>query len=212
MFGGKAGKPRCQKRAMHDQPGITLVSTVAGVVVDAMAVEGDRGISKQRDFAKLEGVALVRLAGLHGRIARKGTWLAIDNVLQFGDDGRVALMNFMPQRDQSKPAASSPLFLDVVQCRHLLGGKAGPEGRVKREPTPGPHANWQAHFRNEASGPRVSVASDSGFGHGVPEEGKMREGRQNVTRLDARRPVQRSQQRLRARWIYPVGDGHGLRH
>ena len=212
MCSGKAGQPGCQKRPVHHQPGIAFLSTVARVVMDAMTVEGDRGIAKQRDFPKLEGMALVGLAGLHGRIAREGARLAIDDVLHFGDDGRVALTNFMSQGDQSKPAASSPLFLDFVQCRDLSGGKARPEGRVKREPAPGPHANWQAHVRNEAARPGVSVPSDSGFGHRVPKEGKVCEGRQDVPRFRARGPVQRSQQCLRSRWIYPVCDGHWLRH
>lgn len=212
MLCGKAGKSGCQKRPVHDQPGIALFATVVRVVVNAVGIEGDRGIAKKRGFSKLEGVALVGLAGFQGRVARERAWFAIDDVLQFGDDGRVPLSDFMLQRDQSKPAASSPLLLDVVKDRDLLGGEAGPEGRVKREPSSGPHANWKAQVRNESARPGMAVPSDQGLVHGFPKEGEMRERRQDVTRFDAPGPSERSQQCLGTCWIYRVCDGHGLRH
>ncbi len=212
MLCGKAGKSGCQKRPVHDQPGIAFFATVVRVVVNAVGIEGDRGIAKQGDFPKLEGVARVGLAGFQGRVARERAWFAIDDVLHFGDDGRVPLSDFMLQRDQSKPAASSPLLLDFVQGRDFLGGEAGPEGRVKREPSSGPHANWKAQVRNETARPGMAVPSDLGLVHGFPKEGEMRERGQDVTRFDAPGPSERSQQCLGTGWIYRVCDGHGLRH
>lgn len=87
------GQQRRLQRAVHDQPGVAFLTGDIGlVIVDAMAVEGERGVAEQE-----YGICCNLLAVRAGRggvglgLWRSGIDTAIDDVLALGDRGAIAV-------------------------------------------------------------------------------------------------------------------------
>ncbi len=187
QLGRQHRHPGRLQRPVHDQPGIAfLLAHVIRVVVDAVAVPGQRGVAEQQHRV---GMHLARRGGVDrgGRVAGlDGLALgaAIDDVLLLRDRraGGPA-MSCRTVTNTSRP--DPPSFSVDGQDR---AGAGRPPRRMQRrvevQAAARPHAPRQVvHRRQEAAALRMAVRAEAAGRHPVREQHPMPERRQRLRRL-----------------------------
>ena len=154
---------RGDQRAVDHQPGIALdASDVAPVVMDAVAIEGQRRVAEQQHIVGQHGAAEVGVAGRsHGCGFGIAGLLggAVDDVVELGDRRRRAAVatQFMPHLDEHQRAAAAGLDAHVGDGRDALDRITHPDRRMEFQLAAGPHPSRQGHRRQEATALGVAV-------------------------------------------------------
>ncbi len=176
-----------QKRAVGDEAIIALnIEGIGFIIMDAMAVHGEGGISEQ--FGRGEAVGfLMGFVGSRGW--RRRFWrrrvrvLAVNEVLVFGDTQGAGLVDVVAQGDEGERASAAGLLCDRRDCGGFGGGLAGEKRRVKLQRPTRPHAAGQAKVGDETAGFRMTILPESFWRLYIPEIYLVPEGRQGITRL-----------------------------
>ena len=110
---------RGDQRAVHDQARVALdLGDILAIVVNAVAVEGQRRIAKQQHLVRHDAPRPDRLRrrghGLRRHIVRRGC-AAVDDVVVFGQrHGSLALTaNFMAHPHKQQSASAPSFFFDI---------------------------------------------------------------------------------------------------
>ena len=180
-----------EERTMHDEPGIAFhLGHVSPIVVDAMAIEREGGITKQEDVVgyPLPGPRrfgrrrLGRRSDVVGASAPRGTRCREIRSARFRSR---PCADFVPHLDEYERPATAALFADVVDRRYPRQRVADPKRPVEFELTAGPHATRQRDGRQEVSPFRVAVGTDLRLAMDRQEIQPMPKGRQSCS---GRRP------------------------
>ena len=159
---------RGDQRPVHDQAGVALdLGHVLAVVVDAVAVEGQRRIAEQRHRIRRDAARPGLLAGKRRRL-RRGRRLArlrgaaIHDVMLLGQGQAARIQGLVLHQHEQQLARAAGLVLDRLDGRaalHLLA-HAQRVGRLPGQAPTGPHAPGQRHGRQEAAALRMPVRPD----------------------------------------------------
>ena len=161
QLGREFDDERRLQRAVEDQARIALdLGDVVAVVMDAVAVEGQRRITKQQ-----HGIGEVALAMLRRRRRGRRLWrhlrpagrLAIDDVVALLDRDAARRGDDVIDRDEAQRAGRAGLQIDVRDRRGALDLVADAHRLDEFQFAAGPHPARQRHRRQEAAAGRVAV-------------------------------------------------------
>ncbi len=173
---------RRDQRPVDDKPRIPLdLGHVGVVVVDAVAVEGERRITEQqhrigRDLTAPDGVC-----GREFGRRRRRVWPcrpAVDDVVLFLDRQTLRPQNTVLHQHENEGAATTLFDRDVADfgfAPHLV---AHLQGRDEFEPSARPHPTRQRHRRQETAALGMPVGSELACPCGRVEEHPMPAQRQ----------------------------------
>jgi hypothetical protein len=173
--------------AVHHQALITLLGDgVGAVVVDAVAVEGERREAEQQH--RPGGPFLPPVGGLGRRRRQRrsggggagGGGLAVDQVLALADRHTVRAIQFVAHGDEDQRAGAAGLLLHVVDGGELADVLAEAQRLDELHLAAGPHAARQGHRRQEAPAGRVAVGTGLRRRLGVPEVQPVEQHRHDV--------------------------------
>ncbi len=168
---GEFDQQRGLHRAVDDQAGITFdLGDVVAVVMDAVAVEGQRRVAKQQHrighmaFAMLGGQRRRRRLGGRGVLAIR-RHVAIDDVLPLADGEAARRGDDVVDRDEAQRARAAGLHRHVRdgrRARHLVAdAQRFDESRFRRPPTSGAAAAPAAGNRRASDGRRGQAATSA---------------------------------------------------
>ena len=206
---------RGDERTVHDKPGIAFhLRHVTAVVVDAVAVEGQRRVTEQQHIVSrppaLPGRMVRRRDGRRRGIPGVGH-VAIDDVVEFRDAGGrfVRAADLVAHLDEHQAAGAAGLLRHVLDpggaCERVPDPQRGMEGELAA----GPHPARKRHRREKAASLRVPVRPDLGLAverqeiEPMPQRGQGRAGFRAIRRVVQRRGKRRVGRRGR-------GVGHRL--
>jgi hypothetical protein len=155
------------QRTMHHQTGIALgPGDISAVVMDAVAVEGQRGIAEQQhvvgdDPPRPLGI-LRRGCRCRRRFARLRQ-VAVDDVVFLVDREQAVAADLVPHLHEHQGTGAPFLHAHVVDPRGARQRLSGQQRRDELEAAARPHATRQRHRRQEATALRVAVRSDLGL-------------------------------------------------
>ena len=151
---------------MHDEAGVAFfLRHVAAVVVDAVAVEGERRIAKQRHRVghklALPGRAGLGRGGWHFWRTRDGG-CAVNDVVGFRQAQALGVAEGVLDFDKQQVARAARFVFDRGDARMLLRGVAHTQRVVDlpMQASPGPHAARQRHGWQKAPAQGVTVGPD----------------------------------------------------
>ena len=149
---------------MHDEAGVTLnARDIAAVVVDAVAVEGERRVTEEQHGVghDLAAELLVARRGCGGRLRRIGRRrIAVDDVVFLAQRQALGVAEVVAHADENQCTAAALFHGHVLDRRHARDRLAHTQGLQKVEPATGPHAARQGHGRQEAPTFGVPVLAD----------------------------------------------------
>ena len=169
---------------MHDEPVIALdIARIATVVVDPVAVEGERRITEEQDLARGDRFAHVgvgrRRFGQSLRRIDAGV-VAVDEVLLLDDAARSVDLGAMRHRDETEGPRLALLDHDVIDG----GGcdRVGPDRYrgVELEAAAGPHSAGEGDRRQETAALWMAVDAETGGRGDLEEEGNVPHRREGV--------------------------------
>ena len=156
---------------MHDEAWIALnFRDVAPVVMDAMAIEGERGIAEQQHIVRRDAAVPGR-AGF--RSDRRWHWVtrlgrsAVDDVVLFGQRKALGIGNLVLDQHKHQITRAARLVRDGFDARGALHRIAHQQGVVLFPPqTPArPHTARQRHRGQKAAARRVAVGPETALAH-----------------------------------------------
>ena len=155
---------RRDQRPVHHEARIALdLRDVAAVVVNAVAVEGQRRVAEQQHVVGADLAYPLRVVrrALHrrGRIVGARV-LAIDDVVFVSQRQALLVEQLVKDAHEHQRTGAPFLGRDVGDARTAGDGGADDERPVECELAAGPHAPRQRHRRQEAAALRVSVDAD----------------------------------------------------
>ena len=163
--------------AVHDEPVIALdIARIATVVVDPVAVEGERRITEEQDLARGDRLADVgvrrRGFGLPLRCVDVGV-VAVDEILLLDDAARAVDLRAMRHRDETEGSRLALLDHDVIDGRDR--GRVGPDRYrgVELEAAAGPHTAGEGDRRQETAALWVAVDAETSGRGDLEEEGNV---------------------------------------
>jgi len=192
------------QRPVHNQARVPLLGGVAGVVVDAVPVVGQRGEPEQQHVVHLQ-LQAVRCGrgcrhGLLGRCstAQRRARRAVDDVLLVDHRHPAGLLDGVPHGDEGERPGAALL---LRRARHLRGagrGYAEPQGRMLDGAPAGEHTQPTGAGRRRDPECRVAVGAEvcagaplkqvdpvPGRRQEVPGRGDVEETRQGLRGLGA---------------------------
>lgn len=212
MLRGQIEQQAGDQRAMHHQPAIALdVCRIRPIVMDAVAVEGQRAVAHQQHRIGGQAARTVPRSGIEtGRFGprRPGSGaggFAIDQRLRFADEQVPALRaRLMLQFDEHQRTARAGLGRDRRDPRGPRDVVTDRQRRVKTHRACRPHPPRQVDRRQQAVAParRVAVGSEpSGRAVGQTQAPVQRLRRQRIGHV----AIERGAKPRDARGVNAVG-------
>jgi len=199
---------RRQQRSVHDESRIALfLRRICAVVMNSMAVEGERRISEKarRIERPLPSPFRIVRRGLHGwRAARR--CLPIHDVLLLAYGHARLPVDLVFDRHEAQVSGPAALFLHSEYSRNAPGRLAQYERREKFEAATGPHPTRQLHRRHEITPPRVPIRTQLARRCGLQKIGPLPSGGQRCPLLrDRLGRIQSCMHRSCTPRIHPTG-------
>src|SRR5690606_31761150 len=169
----------CDQRAVHHQARVALgLGDVGPVVMNAVAIEGDRRIAEQQRRSGLDPLAPV---AFRHWITAGELWrgrLAVDDVLLLTDGQPAVLQVVMTQGYEQQRTRAADLFLDIENGGGASGFAAYLQRLVELQTSARPHAIAIAGRRQETTPRRMTVFAKAGLGDRVLKKAPLPQRRQ----------------------------------
>ena len=174
------------QRPVDDEAGVAfLVPRVRPVVVDAMAVEGERRVAEEQRRARVDGARpLGRLVRTRRALRIARAWrVAIHDVLRFLDDHALRVGDLVAYGDEDERSGAAFLLRDLRD--HGAAPDRGAHGQRPHEPqlAAGPHAPRKRGGGKEPPARGVAVDAEARLAlarqavRPMPQLGHRRPGR-----------------------------------
>ena len=155
---------RGNQRAMHHQARVALhPGHIAAVVMNAVAVECQRRVTKQQHRVGLDQALKLFVSGRNYRRGHRCIGLgrvAVHNVMFLAHGQALRASVFMANANKHQGAAAAALDRHILDGGDLGGGFAHAQWLVKLQPPAGPHAPGQRHRRQEAATLGMAIGPD----------------------------------------------------
>src|SRR5258706_1588429 len=172
---------RGDERPVHHEPRIAFdAGRVRLVVVDAMAVEGHRGIAQEQDRIGMDLAPPRRPLPVRSRLCGKRRLAAGGDVVLVGDDEAAGIAHLVAHGHEDERPAASLLRLHVGDARDALDFRTDDERAPELDAAPGPHAPRQGDRRQGLALPPMAVGTSFGLAIGGQEIQPMRERRGGI--------------------------------
>jgi len=197
----------CEKRAVNDETVVAFdVSRIAFVVVDAVAVEGERGVAEQECAVEMHGFGVVLARWGHG-----WRWLclrlvfAVNEVLVFGQGKGHALLDVVAHAHKSQRTRTARFAGNAFDHRGFFSADACEKRAMPDEFSGGPHPTRQTEIGNKAALGGMPVAAQGVGRLRIPKVDVMRKRWQGIANLNWCHVAKGGGQGLRAPDIHRVG-------